>query len=53
MPLFVVVYIPLHSLCLSTERAMSVVPNETAKIMHTILASSELFLIVCLNSSAT
>lgn len=46
----VVVYIPLHSVCLCTERAVAVVPNETAKIVHLILAFSELFLIGPLNS---
>lgn len=37
-------YIQLHSLCVCTER-VSMVPDETAKIMHLILAFGELFLI--------
>lgn len=46
----VVVYVPLHGPCLCTERAISLVPNEIAKIMHLILAFSESFLIGSLNS---
>lgn len=38
-------YIQPHNLCVCTEWAISLVPNETAKIMNLILAFSELFLI--------
>lgn len=37
-------YIRLHSLYVCTER-VSMAPNETAKIMHLLLAFGELFLI--------